>query len=158
MLIGDIDEFAGQIRRCFIEDIHFANLPIDEGMRVLLKHFTLPGESQVVERIIEAFGVAFFKQNEIGGTLVNSDAVYSFSYLLMMLQSNLHNPQVIEKMTLPQFAKLSKGMNGAPDAEFPPEFLESIYLSVQRKPLGVHEKLKEIELIIAYNANPKKAQ
>ncbi len=55
--------------------------------------------------------------------LVNSDAVYSFSYLLMMLQSNLHNPQVVDKMTLPQFSKLSKGMNGAPDAEFPPEFL-----------------------------------
>lgn len=38
----------------------------------------------------------------------------------MMLQSNLHNPQVVDKMTLPQFAKLSKGMNGSPDAEFPP--------------------------------------
>ena len=90
--------------------------------------------------------------------LVNSDAVYSFSYLLMMLQSNLHNPQVVDKMTLPQFAKLSKGMNGAPDAEFPPEFLEMIYASIQKTPLGVHEKLKEIEIIIAYNASPKKAQ
>jgi Sec7-like guanine-nucleotide exchange factor len=41
----------------------------------------------------------------------------------MMLQSNLHNPQVIDKMTLPQFSKLSKGMNGAADAEFPADFL-----------------------------------
>jgi len=73
---------------------------------------------------------------------MNSDAVYSLSYLLMMLQSNLHNPQVVDKMTLPQFAKLSKGMNGSPDAEFPPEFLEAIYISVQKTPLGVHEKLK----------------
>lgn len=76
----------------------------------------------------------------------------------MMLQSNLHNPQVVEKMTLPQFSKLSKGMNGAPDAEFPADFLEKIYLSVQKTPLGVHEKLREIEIIIAYNVNPKKAQ
>lgn len=51
-LIGDIDEFAGRIRRAYIGAIRFSNLPIDEGMRVLLKHFTLPGESQVVERII----------------------------------------------------------------------------------------------------------
>jgi Sec7-like guanine-nucleotide exchange factor len=41
-------------------------------------------------------------------------------------------------MTLPQFAKLSKGMNGSPDAEFPPDFLETVYNSIQKKPLGVH--------------------
>ena len=51
-LIGDIDEFAGHIRRSFIGAIDFANLQIDEAMRLLLKKFTLPGESQVVERII----------------------------------------------------------------------------------------------------------
>jgi len=93
-------------------------------MRFLLKHFTLPGESQVVERIIETFGITYFNQNRDGTVFVNSDAVYSFSYLLMMLQSNLHNPQVIEKMTLPQYSKLSFGMNGSADAEFPPSFLE----------------------------------
>jgi brefeldin A-inhibited guanine nucleotide-exchange protein len=116
VLIGDIDEFAGQIRREFIGQITFAGVPIDEGLRVLLKHFTLPGESQVVERIVETFGITYHGQNRQGGVLANSDAVYSLSYLLMMLQSNLHNPQVVDKMTLPQFAKLSKGMNGAPDA------------------------------------------
>lgn len=96
--------------------IKFSQLQIDEGMRSLLKHFTLPGESQVVERIVETFGITYFNQNKDGGVLVNSDAVYSLSYLIMMLQSNLHNPQVIDKMTLPQFSKLSKGMNGSPDA------------------------------------------
>lgn len=49
---------------------------------------------------------------------MHSDSVYAFSYLLMMLQSNLHNPQVVDKMTLLQFSKLSKGMNGGPDAVF----------------------------------------
>ena len=157
-LIGDIDEFAGQVRKHYIGTIHFEGLQIDEGLRVLLKNFTLPGESQVVERIIETFGISFYGQNSADSVLVNSDAVYSFSYLLMMLQSNLHNPQVVDKMTLPQFSKLSKGMNGAPDAEFPPEFLEMIYASIQKTPLGVHEKLKEIEIIIAYNTNPRKSQ
>ena len=42
-LIGDIDDFAGQIRKHFIGGINFANLEIDEAMRVLLKKFTLPG-------------------------------------------------------------------------------------------------------------------
>jgi Sec7-like guanine-nucleotide exchange factor len=60
----------------------------------------------------------------------------------MMLQTNLHNPQVVEKMTLKQFANLSKGMNGSPDSEFPPDFLEAVYLSVQKTQLGFHEKMK----------------
>lgn len=38
-----------------------------------------------------------------------------------MLQTNLHNPQVVEKMTLQQFANLSKGMNGPVD--FKEDFL-----------------------------------
>lgn len=157
VLIGDLDDFAKEIRSHYIGSVDFGRLDIDEAMRVLLKKFTLPGESQVVERIIDTFGVTYFGQNREGSVFLNSDAVYSFSYLLMMLQSNLHNPQVLEKMTLPQFSNLSKNMNG-PNSEFPGDFLQRIYDSVQRTPLGVHEKLKEIEITIAYNTNPKKAQ
>lgn len=56
----------------------------------------------------------------------------------MMLQSNLHNPQVVDKMNLQAFSKLSKGMNGSADKDFDDNFLETYYNSVQRKPLGVH--------------------
>jgi Sec7-like guanine-nucleotide exchange factor len=96
----------------------FRGLPLDEAMRVMLKKFMLPGESQVVERIIETFGITYFEQNKEDTVFVHSDSVYAFSYLLMMLQSNLHNPQVVDKMTLQQFSKLSKGMNGSADAVF----------------------------------------
>ena len=88
---------------------------IDEGIRKLLKYFTIPGESQVVERIIDCFSKIFYEQNREENIYHHSDSVFSFSYLLMMLQTNLHNPQVIEKMTLIQFANLSKGMNGPVD-------------------------------------------
>ena len=55
----------------------------------------------------------------------------------MMLQTNLHNPQVIEKMTIDQFRNLSKNMNG-PGSEFPQDFLEKIYASIEKKQLGFH--------------------
>lgn len=74
----------------------------------------------------------------------------------MMLQTNLHNPQVIEKMTLNQFANLSKGMNGPND--FKVEFLEKIYKSIEKTQLGFHEKMREMEIIIAYKESPKNAQ
>jgi Sec7-like guanine-nucleotide exchange factor len=42
----------------------------------------------------------YFRQNEGKGPFRDSDAVYSFTYLLFMLQTNLHNANVEEKMTL----------------------------------------------------------
>ena len=73
---------------------------VDEGVRILLSHFTIPGESQVVERIIDSFSREFYEQNRDTNIFAEYGAVFSFSYLLMMLQTNLHNPQVVEKMTL----------------------------------------------------------
>ncbi len=131
---------------------------VDQGMRILLAHFTIPGQSQVVQRIIDSFSKEYFNQNNGQDVFKNSDAVFSFSYLLMMLQTNLHNPQVIEKMTLEQFRNLSKNMNG-PGLEFPHDFLEKVYNSIQKKQLGFHSKHHEIETINAYQKNDlKKAQ
>jgi brefeldin A-resistance guanine nucleotide exchange factor 1 len=42
-LIGDIDEYAGVIRRNYIGQMNFKGLPLDEAMRVMLKKFMLPG-------------------------------------------------------------------------------------------------------------------
>ena len=95
---------------------------VDEGMRIVLKSFTIPGESQVIERIIDCFSKEYFNQNP-ETVFTSSDAVYTFSYLLMMLQTNLHSPQVVEKMSLVAFSDLSKNMNGQ-GLEFPAEFLQ----------------------------------
>jgi Sec7-like guanine-nucleotide exchange factor len=64
-------------------------------MRILLAHFTIPGEAQIVDRIIDSFSKEYFNQNSEQSVFKHSDGVFSFSYLLMMLQTNLHNPQVI---------------------------------------------------------------
>lgn len=49
-------------------------------------------------------------------------------------------------------------MNG-PGTEFPREFLEKIYNSIEKKQLGFHSKKNEIEIINAYQKNEiKRAQ
>lgn len=118
LLIGDHDPLGISIRDEYIHQMDFKNELLDEGMRILLAHFTIPGESQVVDRIIDSFSKEYFHQNHGQEVFNHSDGVFSFSYLLMMLQTNLHNPQVIEKMTLDQFSNLSKNMNG-PGSSFP---------------------------------------
>ena len=61
VLIGDVDPFAQQIRDHYIRSMRFQEELVDEGLRILLSHFTIPGESQVVERIIDSFSSHFFK-------------------------------------------------------------------------------------------------
>jgi brefeldin A-resistance guanine nucleotide exchange factor 1 len=56
----------------------------------------------------------------------------------MMLQSNLHNPQVVDKMKFIDFQKLAKGMNEGKD--FPLPYLQHLYNSIQKNQLGFHKK------------------
>ena len=63
-LIGDWDPLAISIRDHFIGQLDFKGHLVDEGLRILLSHFTIPGESQVVERIIECFSNIYYRQNK----------------------------------------------------------------------------------------------
>lgn len=49
------------------------------------------------------------------GSFSSATAAYTLSYLLMMLQTDLHNPQVLDKMKLTDFSKLARGINDGED-------------------------------------------
>jgi len=53
-------EFNGQVRKAFLELFPFAGLGIVDGLRALLSTFRLPGESQLIERLMESFAEAYF--------------------------------------------------------------------------------------------------
>jgi len=91
----------------FSELIDLQNQNIDEAMRTYLQYFQLPGEGQKVDRIMLQFAQKFFKDNN-DSVFVSADACYTLSYLMMMLQTELHNPQVEKPMTFEQFKKLAK--------------------------------------------------
>lgn len=44
--------------------------------------------------------------------MVSSDACFYKSYTIVMLHSNLHNPQVKDKMKLEEFINLCKSVEG----------------------------------------------
>lgn len=66
--------------------------------------------------------------------------VYTFSYLLIMLQTDLHNPNVEDKMKFQDFTKLAKGLNDGED--LPSDYMQNTYNSIQKTPLALHEKEK----------------
>lgn len=75
----------------------------------------------------------------------------------MMLQTDLHNPQVKEKMKLTEFTKLARGINDG--ADLTPEYLVNLYSGVQKKPLALHEKAQaEKNAQEAINSSLRKKQ
>ena len=98
----------------FTEKINLANMQIDNALRHYLSYFTLPGESQQVDRIMQKFADKYFRDQK-ETIYKTSDTIYTFSYLLIMLQTDLHNPRVEEKMKFTDFCKLAKGINDGED-------------------------------------------
>ncbi|KAJ8098786.1 hypothetical protein POJ06DRAFT_213020 [Lipomyces tetrasporus] len=112
---------------CFIDSFDFKDKRIDKGLRELLESFRLPGESQQIERIVEKFSERYceFGPKEVS----NKDAAFVLSYSMIMLNTDLHNPQVRNRMTLDQYKHNLRKVNNNED--FLPEYLEAIYNAIK---------------------------
>lgn len=150
----------------------FYGLRVDEALRILLKSFRLPGESQQIERIVEAFAERYVQcQNyeskaetesseveakdeksnssikdsvEIIGEVVNepvepdADAVFVLSYSIILLNTDLHNPNIKAHMTIEDYKKNLRGVYNKRD--FPVWYLEKIYQSIKDKEIVMPEE------------------
>ena len=123
----------------FLRHLLFRGLDVDEAMRLLLVHFSLPGESQQIERIITAFSEEFIRQNA-GFLCLNS--VYLISYSLMMLQTSAHNKNVTNKMTLQSFLSMTSAIKVNDTTPLQEHYLTKLYFSVTEYPLSVHHSIK----------------
>ena len=101
---------------------------------MFLETFRLPGESQVIYRIMEHFSDHFYKAAE-GGPFLEADAVFVLSYSTIMLNVDLHNENVKNKMSIDQFCKANKAINKGGD--LPRETLEEIYYDIGSNQLKV---------------------
>ena len=136
-LIGDYlsqpdDEkhaFHTAVRKAYLETFDFKGYGIDEALREFLGCFRLPGEAQKIERLMESFAHRYFSQQE-GTALKSEDTAFILSYSIIMLYTDLHNPQVSRKMTEEEFIRNNRGINDGED--LPREYLQDIYRSVQQ--------------------------
>lgn len=88
------------LREAFIRSLDFSNLRIDEALRSMLEKFRLPGESQLIERILDTFSIHWFEQNN--GVLQSSDSALSLAYAIIMLNVDQHSKKV-KPMTCDEF-------------------------------------------------------
>ena len=126
----------------FINQYDLKDKPFVESLRTVLLGFRLPGEGQIVDRVMECFGEKFVADNPKGSEQIqgemSAECVFLLSYATMMMQTSLHNPNAAKsRMSVEDFGKMVKGINSQKNLE--PEFIQKIYDTVEREPFTLNE-------------------
>ncbi|PHU02447.1 hypothetical protein BC332_27698 [Capsicum chinense] len=124
--LGNHDEFCVQVLHEFAGTFDFQDMNLDTALRLFLETFRLPGESQKIARVLEAFSERYYEQSP--QILANKDAALLLSYSIIMLNTDQHNVQVKKKMTEEDFIRNNRHINGGND--LPREFLSELYHSI----------------------------
>lgn len=124
--LGNHDEFCVQVLHEFAGTFDFQDMNLDTALRLFLETFRLPGESQKIQRVLEAFSERYYEQSP--QILANKDAALLLSYSLIMLNTDQHNVQVKKKMTEEDFIRNNRHINGGND--LPRDFLSELYDSI----------------------------
>ncbi|KAA0168458.1 hypothetical protein FNF31_00340 [Cafeteria roenbergensis] len=131
--------FQTEVRRHFVSSFDFRGLPIVTALRTFLEAFRLPGEAQMIERLMEDFAAHLFEQAP--GDYADKDAIFVFSFSIIMLTTDAHNDQVTKKMTLQDFVRNNRGINGGNN--LPESLIAEVYADIQNRPLSLHADAAE---------------
>lgn len=125
-----------EVLKAFIGLFDFREKPIADAMREMLETFRLPGEAQQIARITETFAEIYFASQP--AEIKSQDAVYVLAYSVIMLNTDLHNPQVRKRMTIEDYQRNLRGVNDGSD--FSPEYLQAIYDSIRKQEIVMPEE------------------
>ena len=130
---GEIIGGAGQrnidILNAYVGCFDFRGATFEQAFRQFLSSFQIPGEAQMISRVMEAFGQKYYNDNP--SVFSCADTVYVLAYSALMLHTDAHHPNVKSRMTLEQFLSNNKGIDGGKD--LPRDFLEELYNGIRSK-------------------------
>lgn len=121
--------------KSFVDQMDFKGKSFTNALREYLQTFKLPGEAQKIDRLVEAFGEKYCKDNSTQD-IDGKDAAYLLAFQSIMLNSDLHKPGIKNKMTLEQLKKNLHGTNNGDD--FPNHLLEELYEDIKAKPFELN--------------------
>ena len=128
--------------------LDFSNLQIVQALRLLFINFLMFGEAQVVERVLAEFCSQYYACNSEQNVFNSSGAVHTFTYAIIMLNTDLYKPILKEKMSVEGFMKNCKGVNDGEN--FTAEFLTACYNSLKEnemKTLASRDLSKEENIL-----------
>ncbi|KAJ5885292.1 hypothetical protein N7495_009802 [Penicillium taxi] len=108
------------IREAYMRLYNWSNMNILAALRSLCVRLVLKGESQQVDRVLDAFSTRWCDSNPSHGFKA-TDVVHTICYSLLLLNTDLHLADIDQKMTKSQFVRNTMptihrvAMDAAPD-------------------------------------------
>ncbi|KAF7722533.1 guanine nucleotide exchange protein for ADP-robosylation factor [Apophysomyces ossiformis] len=143
-----IGEFLGEgepeniaIMHAFVDELDFSNMLFVDALRYFLQTFRLPGESQKIDRFMLKFAERYVHGNPT--VFANAETAYVLAYAVIMLNTDLHNPQVKRHMTLNDFMKNCSGIDDGKDIS--PDVLKAIFDEIQNNEIKMKEEVEAAE-------------
>lgn len=134
--LGEGDEEHIAIMHSFVDQMDFAGQKFVDALREFLQSFRLPGEAQKIDRFMLKFAERYLSGNP--GKFGSADTAYVLAYSVVMLNTDLHNPQIKKHMTKQEFIRNNRGIDEGKDLE--QEFLEQIYDEISRNEIKMKEE------------------
>lgn len=123
--LGENDDNSKEVMYAYVDSMNFANMDIVAALRNFLEGFRLPGEAQKIDRLMEKFAARYCECNPSNTLFTSADTVYVLAFSIIMLTTDLHSPQVKNKMSKEQYIKLNSSISDNND--LPREYLSQIY-------------------------------
>jgi Sec7-like guanine-nucleotide exchange factor len=111
---------------------NFENSLLIDALRTFTSTFYLKGEGQMITRVLETFSERYYEQNP--DIYPNSDCIHLLTTALVMLNTDLHNPQNAgRRMTKSQFVRNTLfGLKDMKIENISESLLEDMYNSIKR--------------------------
>ena len=133
--LGDNSEMSLKVLKYFAQSFDFEGFHIVQALRLYLSTFQLPGEGQKIDRILENFAAKYHNDNP--DLYATADTAYYLAFAIILLQTELHNPNVKSKMSFESFSKMLDGQNGHENLS--PIYLRDIYDQISSNPISLPE-------------------
>ncbi|MBN3299867.1 BIG2 protein, partial [Amia calva] len=147
--LGENVRFNKEVMYSYVDLLDFCGKDFVSALRIFLEGFRLPGEAQKIDRLMEKFAARYLECNQGQTLFASADTAYVLAYSIIMLTTDLHSPQVKNKMTKEQYIKMNRGINDSKD--LPQEYLSAIYDEIAGKKIAMKES-KE------YSITPKSSK
>lgn len=128
-----------KILKAFIDGFDFTGMRVDEALRQLLYTFRLPGESQLIERIIVVFCDKYWSDGNQDG-IASTDAMFVLVYAIIMLNTDQHNPNLKsdKRMKIEDFSRNLRGVNDNKNFEL--DYLQTIFDDIKTNEIILPEE------------------
>ncbi|ETE63844.1 Brefeldin A-inhibited guanine nucleotide-exchange protein 2, partial [Ophiophagus hannah] len=135
--LGDSNKFNKEVMYAYVDLLDFCGKDFVSALRIFLEGFRLPGEAQKIDRLMEKFAARYIECNQGQTLFASADTAYVLAYSIIMLTTDLHSPQVKNKMTKEQYIKMNRGINDSKD--LPEEYLSTIYDEIEGKKIAMKD-------------------